>query len=148
MPSVDLDDIERRGGDDSRGRMVARWSLAAVLLFAGVAHLTSARDEFQAQVPAWFPVDADLVVVASGIVEISLGLALVLLVRQRVFVGLVVAGFFIAVFPGNIFQWLEGTDAFGLDTGVKRFVRLFFQPLLVFWAAWSTGVTGLVRSRK
>ena len=127
---------------------MARWALAAVLLFAGIAHLTSAREELQAQVPDWFPVDADVVVVGSGVVEITLGLALLFLSRRRVLVGLVVAGFFVVVFPGNIAQWLEGTDAFGLDTDVKRFVRLLFQPLLVFWAAWSSGVTRLVRSRE
>jgi uncharacterized membrane protein len=54
-------------------------------------------------------------------------------------VGLVAAGFFVAVFPGNVAQWREGTAAFGLDTDAKRFARLWFQPVLVAWALWSTG---------
>ena len=108
-------------------------------MFAGTSHLTFQRDEFQAQVPDWFPIKADVVVVASGFVEIALGLALLLLGRRRVPVGWVVAGFFVVIFPGNIAQWIEGNDAFGLDTGAKRFTRLFFQPLLVVWALWSTG---------
>ena len=120
-------------------RTAARILLGVVLAFAGVSHLAWARDEFQAQVPAWVPFSADFVVVSSGIVEIVLGLALLFLVKQRVLVGIVVAAFFVAVFPGNLSQYMTGTDAFGLDTDTKRFVRLFFQPVLVLWALWCTG---------
>lgn len=120
-------------------RTAARILLGVVLAFAGVSHLAWARDEFQAQVPAWVPFSADFVVVSSGIVEIVLGLALLFLAKQRVLVGIVVAAFFVAVFPGNLSQYMTGTDAFGLDTDTKRFVRLFFQPVLVLWALWCTG---------
>lgn len=116
-------------------------------MFAGAGHLTTMREEFRAQVPEWFPVDDDAVVLASGVVELALGAALVLVRRRRVAVGLVAAGFFVAIFPGNIAQWREGTDAFGLDTDTKRFVRLLFQPLLVMWALWSTGSTAAVARR-
>lgn len=132
---------------ESTGRTVARWALGGVLLVAGIGHLTTQREEFQAQVPNWVPVDDDVVVVASGVVEMALGASLILLRRQRVAVGLVVAGFFIAVFPGNIGQWREGTDAFGLDSDTKRFVRLLFQPLLVVWALWATGASRLFTRR-
>lgn len=120
-------------------RTIGRIVLGLALAFAGTGHLTFARQDFQAQVPTWLPLDADLVVVASGVVEIALGLALLLLPRLRVAVGLVVALFFIAVFPGNISQALTHTDAFGLDSDAARIVRLFFQPLLVLWALWATG---------
>lgn len=130
---------------EPRGRAIARWLLGGVLLVAGVGHLTTQREEFQAQVPDWVPVDDDAVVVVSGVVELALGAALILVRRRRAAVGLVVAGFFIAVFPGNIAQWREGTDAFGLDSDSKRFVRLLFQPLLVVWALWATGATRLFR---
>lgn len=119
-------------------RSIGRWLLGGSLVFAGIGHLTFQRDEFQAQVPDWFPVDADLVVVASGVVEVTLGLALILVGRYRPLVGWIAAAFFVVIFPGNIAQWVEGTDAFGLDTDTKRFVRLFFQPVLVAWALWST----------
>ena len=78
-------------------------------------------------------------VLVSGLVEITLGAALIGFTRGRVPVGWVVAAFFVAIFPGNIAQYVEHTDAFGLDTDEKRFARLFFQPLLVLWAIWSTG---------
>ena len=122
----------------STARTVARWALGGGLVVGGIGHLTFQREEFQAQVPDWFPVDDDLVVLVSGVVEIVLGLALIVVSRRRALVGWVAAGFFVAIFPGNVAQWLEGTDAFGLDTDAKRFVRLFFQPVLIAWALWST----------
>lgn len=126
---------------------VGRWVLGAFLLAAGTAHLSSQREAFRAQVPDWFPVDADLVVVLSGAVELALGLALLVLARRREMVGWVVAGFFVVIFPGNVAQFVEGNDAFGLDTDGKRLARLFFQPVLVAWALWSTGAWRAWRAR-
>ena len=121
-------------------RTAARLALGAFLAFAGVSHLTTARAEFQAQVPAWVPLDPDTVVVASGVVEVALGAALIAVGgRHRALVGWVVAAFFVAIFPGNISQLVTRTDAFGLDSDAARAVRLLFQPLLVVWALWSTG---------
>jgi uncharacterized membrane protein len=120
--------------------------LGVALIGAGVGHLTAQRTEFRAQVPGWFPVDEDVVVVVSGLVEIALGLALILLARHRVVVGTVVAAFFVVIFPGNVAQWTEGVDAFGLDTDAERFARLFFQPVLVIWALGATGAWQAVRA--
>ena len=128
-------------------RTVGRIALGAGLLFAGTSHLTWSRTEFRAQVPPWIPMDPDAVVLASGVVELALGGALVALPRHRVTVGWLAAAFFVAIFPGNIAQYLEHTDAFGLDTDEKRFVRLFFQPVLVLWALWSTGAWRAWRRR-
>ncbi|WP_369796591.1 hypothetical protein [Cellulomonas sp. A375-1] len=133
---------------DSVPRGVARVGLGIGLVLAGIGHLTFAREEFQAQVPSWFPVDTDLTVLASGAVEIALGTALVVLPRWRVAVGLVAAAFFVVVFPGNVGQWLEHRDGFGLDTDTKRLVRLAFQPVLVAWALWSTGAVKALRARR
>jgi uncharacterized membrane protein len=121
-------------------RRVFQAALGGGLLFAGTGHLTFARATFRAQVPTWFPMEPDTVVLASGVVELALGGALVLLVgrARRVAVGWVVAAFFVAVFPGNISQLVTHTDAFGLDTDTSRAVRLVFQPVLVAWALWST----------
>ena len=126
-------------GMSSSVRTGARILLGVFLAGAGIAHLTWAREEFVAQVPAWVPFSVDFIVVSSGIVEIALGLALLFMVRRRTIVGLVVAIFFVAVFPGNISQYVTGTDAFGLDTDAKRLARLFFQPVLIVWALWCTG---------
>lgn len=120
-------------------RTAARWALGIFLFGAGVSHLTWNRTEFLAQVPPWLPVDADFVVLASGVVEIVLGMALIALAGRRVAMGWIVAAFFVAVFPGNVSQFVTGTDAFGLDSDRERAIRLLFQPLLVVWALWSTG---------
>ena len=117
-------------------RTAARLLLGSVMVGAGVLHLTTQRQEFRAQVPEWFPVDEDLTVVGSGVAEIALGAAFVALPGRRRLVGALLAAFFVAIFPGNVAQYLEGTDAFGLDTDRKRLVRLFFQPLLVLWALY------------
>lgn len=135
-----------RASIDRWARTAARLLLGLALTFAGVSHLTSARAEFQAQVPPWVPFDADFVVIASGVVEIILGLALLLLFRWKGWVGIATALFFIAIFPGNISQYLNGIDAFGLNTDEARAIRLLFQPLLVVWALWSTRGWGLLRS--
>ena len=114
--------------------------LGAALLWAGISHLTVARREFLAQVPTWLPVDGDLVVVLSGIVEIVLGAALIFAPRRyRPWVGGIAAAFFVLVFPGNLSQWMNGIDGFGMNTDQARFIRLFFQPVLIVWALWSTG---------
>jgi uncharacterized membrane protein len=116
-----------------------RWLLGLTLVGTGLSHLTWARTEFRAQVPPWVPVDADRVVLLSGVVELGLGSALVLVRRRRAAVGWIVAAFFVAVFPGNISQYVNRRSAFGLNTDTGRFMRLFFQPVLVAWALWSTG---------
>ena len=124
-------------------KRIASIALGAFLTSAGISHLGSNRTEFLAQVPTWLPLNADFVVVTSGLVEITLGICLI--ITTFIFnhlhhkVGLIVGIFFILIFPGNINQYVNGIDAFGLDTDQKRLIRLFFQPLLVWWAMWSTG---------
>ncbi len=120
-------------------RTAARLLLGLAMVGAGVMHLTTQRQEFRAQVPEWFPVDDDLTVLGSGVLEIGLGAAFVALPKQQRLVGGLLAAFFVAIFPGNIAQYIEGTDAFGLDTDRERLIRLFFQPVLVLWALFGGG---------
>jgi len=123
--------------------------LGAFLTSAGSSHLGSNRKEFLAQVPTWLPLNADFVVIASGLVEIALGILLItttfIFTKYRKQVGIAVAVFFILIFPGNINQYVNQIDAFGLDTDQKRLIRLFFQPLLVLWALSSTNVIRLTK---
>ena len=122
-----------------KAQTLGRVLLGSAMVGAGVLHLTTQRQEFQAQVPDWFPLDEDLTVIGSGVVEIALGGAFVALPKHRRTIGALLAAFFVAILPGNIAQYVEGTDAFGLDTDRKRLVRLFFQPLLVLWALYGGG---------
>ena len=128
-------------------RRLPQMVLGFALAYAGVGHLTTSRQEFQAQVPSVFADYADFVVLASGVVEIALGVGLVALWKYRVQVGWIVAAFFVAIFWGNISQYVNGVDAFGLNSDRARLIRLFFQPLLVVWALGSTGAWQAWRSR-
>lgn len=121
----------------SPAQSITRTALGAILLFTGIAHLTFARRGFQVAVPDWVPGDPDTTVVASGAVEIALGSAM-LLSRRRRLAGRLVAAFLVAVLPGNVAQWTHHRSAPGLDTEMKRFGRLFLQPVLVMLALWST----------
>jgi uncharacterized membrane protein len=126
-------------GGTSLPRTIGRVTLGLLLLFTGIGQLTFGREAFTAQVPDWLPVADDLVVVGSGVAELALGTALIALPRHRVAVGWIVAAFFVAIFPGNVSQYMNHVDAFGLTSDVARAVRLVFQPVLVLWALWSTG---------
>ena len=120
-------------------KTIAKYGLGAMLIAAGIGHLTCARKEFQAQVPEWVPLEKDDTVVYSGIVEIAMGTAIIAAPKKyESLVGRVAAGLFTAVFPGNIAQYKNRKDSFGLNTDNKRFARLFMQPLLLLWAIKAT----------
>lgn len=119
---------------------LARLALGAMLVFAGTSHLTFARREFRAQVPPWVPMDTDDVVLLSGAAEIALGAALAGFPKERRRVGGLAAAFFTAIFPGNVSQYRNRVDGFGLDTDAKRAARLAGQPLLVAWALYAGGL--------
>jgi uncharacterized membrane protein len=113
--------------------------LGALMVVAAIAHLSFERADFQAQVPNWIPLNKDLVVILSGIVELGLGLSMIFWKKKRISVGIWLAIFYILIFPGNIAQYINHTSAFNLTTDQARFIRLFFQPVLIIWALWSTG---------
>jgi uncharacterized membrane protein len=127
----------------------SRISLAIFMIIAGIGHLTINRIDFQAQVPNWLPIDKDLVVLISGVLEISLGIAIGFWKKGRIKMGWILAGFFVLIFPGNIAHYINGTDAFGiLNTDSARLTRLFFQPLLIAWPLWVTGAWAAWRNNK
>ncbi|MDN3593303.1 DoxX family protein [Zunongwangia endophytica] len=123
-------------------KSVLRILMGSAMVFAGIAHLSFKRKEFQAQVPRWLPTDQktmDLTVLSSGITEITLGLLMILWKEKRITTGLMLALFYVLIFPGNISQYQNKIDAFSLDSDTKRFVRLLFQPVLIYGALWTTG---------
>ena len=122
-------------------RSLARWMLASLLVFAGLSHLFWARKGFRIAVPDWVAPDRagkDAVVLTSGVAEILLGAAAVAArPRERRRVGVAIAAFFVAVFPGNVHHWRSGRSVPFMRTDRARFLRLFLQPVLVAWALWS-----------
>ena len=131
-------------------RAATQTAMGAALVGTGVGHLTTLRREFRAQVPSWFPADPDLVVVVSGVAEVGLGAALLVTWQQpaRAVVGAATAAFFVAIFPGNVAQFLEHKDGFGLDSDAKRLARLPFQAVLVAGALYGTDALRTWRSRR
>ena len=128
---------------------IFRILLALFMIFAGLSHLTFNRVAFQAQVPDWLPLSKDLVVILSGVIEIMLGLGLAFWKKERQRFGWALAIFFVLIFPGNVAQYIDGKDAFGvLNSDEARFRRLFFQPVLIAWALWSSGAWKKWRSSK
>ncbi|MFD0939742.1 DoxX family protein [Pedobacter boryungensis] len=127
---------------------ILRILLGVFMILAAIGHFTFQRDAFQAQVPNWIPISKDAVVLLSGIVEITLGLAMIFWTKQKVRVGIALAIFYVLIFPGNIAQYLNHTDAFGLDTDRARLIRLFFQPVLILAALWSTGALTYLFNKK
>ena len=124
---------------------LGRYLLAAFMAVAGVGHFLAA-DSFRAQVPPWMPWPGAVIAV-SGV--IALAFAVALFSRWRLpLVGWLLAAFYVLVFPGNVSQFLTGTDAFGLDSDLARGARLLFQPVLVVWALWCTGAWRAWRDRR
>ncbi|QXP74303.1 hypothetical protein RRF68_00265 [Tenacibaculum sp. HL-MS23] len=129
---------------------IFRILLGSFMLYAGIGHLTFLRTEFLAQVPTWLSTDEglmDIVVLASGVVEIAFGILMILGGKLKIKTGLALAIFFVLIFPGNINQYVNQIDSFGLNTDSKRLIRLFFQPILILWALWSTGALSFLKNR-
>lgn len=127
---------------------IFRILLGGFMVLAAIGHMTFQREEFQAQVPDWVPLSKDFVVIASGIAELLLGAAMLFYYKKKVYVGIALAIFYVLIFPGNIAQYVNHTDAFGLDTDKARLIRLFFQPVLILWALWSTGALKILTQKK
>ncbi|KPM46832.1 DoxX family protein [Jiulongibacter sediminis] len=132
----------------STSQNILRIILGSFMVIAAIGHFTFQRAEFQAQVPDWLPFSKDFVVLASGVIEIALGLSMIFWKKHRVETGIALAIFYVLIFPGNIAQYMNGIDAFGLDTDLKRLIRLFFQPVLILWALWSTGALKFILNKK
>jgi uncharacterized membrane protein len=118
---------------------VLRILLGALMVYAAIAHFTFRRKEFQGQVPDWVPLKKDTVVILSGIAELLLGVAMIFALPNKVWAGIALAIFYVLIFPGNLHQYTHRSNAFRLKTDKARLIRLFFQPVLILWALWSTG---------
>lgn len=130
---------------------ILRILLGAFMLYAGIGHLTFLRIEFQAQVPTWITTDKafmDFIVLASGVVEIIFGILMIVGDKLKIKTGIALAIFFILIFPGNINQYVNQIDSFGLNTDKQRLIRLIFQPVLIIWALWSSGALKYFNKKK
>jgi len=115
------------------GRM--RFALALSLLFVGSDHWINPQ-RYLAMMPPWIPLHLELVLF-TGAAEIAGGLGL-LLPKFRRAAGLTLALYFVAVFPANIHNALNGVSVEGLPQASWYYwLRLPFQPLAIWWALFS-----------
>lgn len=128
----------------TRGRWDARtqWrhALAAGMAVAGLTHFISPLP-FVQHMPEWVPVRY-LIVYASGVFEIAIGLALFVTPRRLLSaIGAVLALYLVAVFPANVYVAVAGVDVVGQPGGLYPWLRLPFQALFVWLALWATGAS-------
>ena len=124
--------------DTPRTKSVLRWLLAAIYLAAGIGHLWS-PDKFLLIVPEWVPMPRAVILV-TGACEIAAALCL-LTTRWRRLAGIMLALYAVCVFPANIKHAIEGIPVPPIpDTWWYHAPRLAFQPVLVWWALFCSGV--------
>ena len=120
-----------------RVRTAMRIAMAIFYLAAGLLHVGT-PEKFLPIVPDWVP-QPDLVIVATGVCEISGALAL-MTTRLRKLAGIMLALYAVCVFPANIKHAIDHIDLPGLPSSWWYHApRLAFQPVLVWWALWCSG---------
>ena len=109
------------------------------MFVSGYGHLFLAAEEIELLVPAWSPISPKAMVIVTGYIEITIGLAFIFLRSKIHIVGWILVVFLILVFPGNLYQYSNEIDAFGLNTPGKRLARLFLQPFIILWVLYVSG---------
>ena len=74
----------------------------------------------------------------SGLVEIALASALLLPHPTKRRVSVVLAMYFVGVFPGNVYVAVFDVEVDGQPGGAYPWVRLPLQALFIAWALWCT----------
>ena len=123
-------------------RTALRWLLAAFYAFAGYAHIADPAP-FLTIMPPWVPAP-EAVVLWTGIAELLGAVALVqpwnLPLRRAGAIGL--ALYAVCVFPANIHHFALDMAKPDGGLGLAYHVpRMFAQPLVIWLALWTGGVT-------
>jgi uncharacterized membrane protein len=109
-----------------------RLAMALALFFVGADHWLN-PDRYLAMMPPWIPLHLELVLF-TGAAEIAGGAGLLWKPTRRL-AGLMLAIYFVAVFPANVHNAVNGLAVEGLpQAGWYYWVRLPFQPLAIWWA--------------
>ena len=121
-------------------RAALRYSLAAIYVIAGVAHIRSPAGFVQIT-PDWVPAP-QFVVLVTGLCEIAGAVALAFMPRLRRAAGIGLAAYAVCVFPANINHAINDIAVGGVQMSWwYHGPRLLFQPVAVWWALWVGGVT-------
>jgi uncharacterized membrane protein len=120
-------------------RTPMRWLMAAFYFVAGVGHLV-ASDKFALIAPDWVPWPREVVLV-TGLCELAGAVALMTR-RLRKLAGIMLALYAVCVFPANLKHAFSDVQIPGMPTTwLYHAPRLAFQPVLVWWALYCSGVT-------
>ena len=123
--------VHRQSGWPQRMRL----AMAIALIAAGMDHWAN-PGRYLAMMPPWVPLHYEMVLF-TGVAEIAGAIGL-LITRTRALAGLALAIYFVAVFPANIHNALNGLAVDGLPQAAWYYwVRLPFQPLAIWWALYS-----------
>jgi uncharacterized membrane protein len=117
--------------------LAGRVALAVMLFVTASAHFFD-RASLVAMVPSFVPARAALVY-ATGAAELLFAVAL--LARPRPWLGWVLAAFFVALLPANVYSALAGVGLGGHGPGYL----LFRVPLQLLFIAWALIATKAVR---
>ena len=127
-------------------RTILRFVLVAAYLFVGVVHLVS-PDSFMPIVPEWVPWPRETILL-TGVCEI-LGAIALMTVRLRTAAGVMLGLYAVCVYPANIKHALEGVVVGGTQLSWWYHApRLAFQPVIVWWALYASGVIDWPFGRK
>lgn len=119
-------------------RAAMRWVLAAFYAAAGVAHLV-VPEKLLAITPSWVPFPSQVIFI-TGICEILGAVALVTR-PLRWWAGIAFALYAVCVWPANFKHAIEGIDLpYIASNWLYHGPRLVFQPVLVWWALYCSGV--------
>lgn len=129
---------ERTSRFAERSRAIMRWILAALFVAAGIAHLT-APEVLLTITPDWVPL-APQVIFVTGLCELAGAVALVTRPMRKA-AGVALALYTLCVWPANIKQALDHIVIPHIpDSWWYHGPRLAFQPVLVWWALFCSGV--------
>lgn len=130
-------------------RVALRWLLGAAYLVAGYFHIASPRG-FLAIMPRWVPFPIE-VVFWTGLAEAAGAIALLQPWSEpgRRAGGIALALYAVCVFPANINHFALDMAREGGGWGLAYHLpRMALQPMLVWLALWTGGVTNWPFARR
>lgn len=121
-------------------RLAMRIGMAAGFFFVGTDHLLT-PERYMPMMPPYIPFHGE-VIFFTGLCEIAGAIGL-LTPRLKELAAMMLALYAVAVFPANVHNAMNGLSVAGLpDANLYYWARLFFQPLIIWWALYAGGLIG------
>lgn len=115
-------------------RELGSYSMVIFLVFFGLSHFYK-QDELILMLPDFIPFP-EFIIFITGIIEITLAVGLLFPTTRRLS-GILIAVYFIAVLPANIYKAVNTVEISGtLSNDTVAWLRIFFQPIFIVWALY------------